>query len=303
MAPLASNKVVCLVNGRVHRVSGGDYLENLDPSLQTVIKRDYPEATPHSFICNEHQVKFRLEVLDTLFHLDLQKNFTVNDQLNEELEKANFQIQDVEEQLDAQETVGERAADQVTEFVGSWAFIITYVVILGVWIFLNVTGLFGIEWDKYPFILLNLFLSITAAMQAPLIMMSQNRASDHDRLSAKNDYLVNIKSDRGISALHEKLDHLMMDDQASTMQISKIQTEMLGDIQILLNEVYQQNQDIRERLDDVEDQLDDFEETLDNIEENTDDDEENVQEEKETKTSENKQTDLKIEAKNEPQPI
>ncbi len=285
MAPLASNKVICLVNGRVHRVSGGDYLENLDPSLQTVIKRDYPQAHDHSFICNEHQVKFRLEVLDTLFHLDLQKNFTVNDQLNEELTKANFEIQDVEEQLEAQETLGERAADKVTEFVGSWAFIITYTTILIVWMFLNVTSLLGVVWDKYPFILLNLFLSVTAAMQAPLIMMSQNRASDHDRLSAKNDFLVNVKSDKGIAALHEKLDHLMMDDQASSMQIQKIQTEMLGDIQILLNEVYQQNQDIRERLDDVEDQLDDFEETLDNIEENTDDDDENdVVEQKNSKS-------------------
>ena len=147
--------------------------------------------------------------------------------------------------------------------------------------FVNVTGLFGVEWDKYPFILLNLFLSINAAMQAPLIMMSQNRAAHHDRLSAKNDFQVNVKSEKGVAALHEKLDHLMMDDQASNMQIQKIQTEMLGDIQILLNEVYQQNQDIRERLDDVEDQLDDFEETfdsfeetLDSIEENTDDEEE-----------------------------
>lgn len=274
MPPVSSNKVTCLVNGRVHRVSGGDFLENLDPSLQTVITRDYPEADLHSFICNEHQVKFRLEVLDTLFHLDLQKNFTINDQLNEELEKANFQIQDVEEQLDAQATIGERAADHVTDFVGSWAFIIIYTGILAVWMFLNVSKILGVAWDPYPFILLNLFLSVTAAMQAPLIMMSQNRASDHDRLSAKNDYLVNTKSDKGVSALHEKLDHLMMEDQSSTMQIQKIQTEMLGDIQILLNEVYQQNQDIRERLDNVEDQLDDFEETLDTIEENTDDDEE-----------------------------
>ncbi|MCE2142382.1 DUF1003 domain-containing protein, partial [Streptococcus thermophilus] len=72
---------------------------------------------------------------------------------------------------------------------------------------------------------------------------------------AKNDFQVNVKSEKGVAALHEKLDHLMMDDQASNMQIQKIQTEMLGDIQILLNEVYQQNQDIRERLDDVEDQL------------------------------------------------
>ncbi|CAM3140903.1 DUF1003 domain-containing protein [Lactococcus hircilactis] len=275
MAPLASNKVICLVNGRIHRVSGGDYLENLDPSLQRVIKRDYPNCDSHSFICNEHQVKFRLEVLDTLFHLDLQKNFTVNDRLNEELEKANFEIHDVEEQLEAQETWGEKAADKVTEFVGSWNFILIYTGILLVWMFLNVTGLFfGLEWDKYPFILLNLFLSVTAAMQAPLIMMSQNRAADHDRLTAKNDFQTNIKSEKGVAALHEKLDHLMMDDQTSNMQIQKIQTEMLGDIQILLNEVYQQNQDIRDRLDDVEDQLDDFEETLDNIEENTDDDDE-----------------------------
>ncbi|GBG96450.1 DUF1003 domain-containing protein [Lactococcus termiticola] len=272
---ISSNKAVCLVNGRIHRVSGGDYLENLDPSLQTVITRDYPDVDMHSFICNEHQVKFRLEVLDTLFHLDLQKNFTINDQLNEELEKANFQIQDVEEQLEAQATIGERAADRVTDFVGSWAFIIIYTSILAVWMFLNVSKLLGVAWDPYPFILLNLFLSITAAMQAPLIMMSQNRASDHDRLSAKNDYLVNTKSDKGVRALHEKLDHLMMEDQSSTMQIQKIQTEMLGDIQILLNEVYQQNQDIRERLDNVEDQLDDFEETLDTIEENTDDDDVN----------------------------
>lgn len=273
--PINKNKVVCLVNGRVHRVSGGDFLENLDPSLQTVITRDYPNATAHDFICNEHQVKFRLEVLDTLFHLDLQKNFTVNDRLNEELEKANFQIRDVEEQLEAQETWGEKAADKVTEFVGSWAFIITYLGILIVWMFLNVTGLlFHLEWDRYPFILLNLFLSVTAALQAPLIMMSQNRAADHDRLTAKNDFQVNIKSEKGVAALHDKLDHLMMDDQSSNMQIQKIQTEMLGDIQILLNEVYQQNQDIRERLDDVEDALDDFEESLDNIEENTSDDDE-----------------------------
>lgn len=148
--------------------------------------------------------------------------------LNEELTKANFEIHDVEEQLQTQETIGERVVDKVTEFVGSWAFIITYLGILVVWMFVNVTGLFGVEWDKYPFILLNLFLSITAAMQAPLIMMSQNRAAHHDRLSAKNDFQVNVKSEKGVAALHEKLDHLMMDDQASNMQIQKSKLKCLG---------------------------------------------------------------------------
>lgn len=270
MAQSIANKVPCLVNGRLHRLSGGDFLGNLDDSLQVVIRRDYPDSDEHSFICNEHQVKFRLEVLETLFNLDLQKNFLVNDQLNEELIKANYEIKDVEEQLESQATWGERAADTVSDFVGSWPFIIIYVSILAIWMFLNVTKfLFGVAWDPYPFILLNLFLSITAALQAPLIMMSQNRASDHDRLTAKNDFQTNIKSERGISALHEKLDHLMMDDQSSNMKIQKIQTEMLGDIQILLNEVYQQNQDIRERLEDVEDAVDDLDEQLDNIEDLT----------------------------------
>ena len=228
--PINKNKVVCLVNGRVHRRSGGDFLENLDPSLQTVIMRDYPEATSHDFICNEHQVKFRLGVLDTLFHLVLQKNFTVNDLLNEELTKANFEIHDVEEQLQTQETIGERVADKVTVFVGSWAFILTYLGILVVWMFVNVSGIFGVEWDKYPFILLNLFLSITAAMQAPLIMMSQNRQEEKDRERAKKDYMINLKSELEIRMLDDKIDHLVMHQQQELIEIQKVQIEMMNDI-------------------------------------------------------------------------
>ena len=122
-------------------------------------------------------------------------------------------------------TIGERVADKVTEFVGSWAFILTYLGILVVWMFVNVSGIFGVEWDKYPFILLNLFLSITAAMQAPLIMMSQNRAAHHDRLSAKNDFQVNVKSEKGVAASMKNLTIWWWMIQASNMQIQKIQTE------------------------------------------------------------------------------
>ncbi|SUN68713.1 membrane protein [Streptococcus infantarius] len=95
---------------------------------------------------------------------------------------------------------------------------------------LNVLKPFGIVFDKYPFILLNLVLSTLAATQAPLIMMSQNRASDYDRLQAKNDYNVNKVSEEGIRLLHTKLDHLVQQDQSDLLEIQKLQTEMLASL-------------------------------------------------------------------------
>jgi uncharacterized membrane protein len=95
---------------------------------------------------------------------------------------------------------------------------------------LNVVKPFGIAFDKYPFILLNLALSTLAAIQAPLIMMSQNRASDYDRLQAKNDYNVNKVSEEGIRLLHTKLDHLVQQDQSDLLEIQKLQTEMLASL-------------------------------------------------------------------------
>ena len=92
---------------------------------------------------------------------------------------------------------------------------------------LNVVQPFGIAFDKYPFILLNLVLSTLAAVQAPLIMMSQNRASDYDRLQARNDYHVNKQSKEEIRLLHEKIDHLVQQDQSDLLTIQKLQTEML----------------------------------------------------------------------------
>lgn len=95
------------------------------------------------------------------------------------------------------------------------------------WMGLNVVQPFGIAFDKYPFILLNLVLSTLAAVQAPLIMMSQNRASDYDRLQARNDYHVNKQSKEEIRLLHEKIDHLVQQDQSDLLTIQKLQTEML----------------------------------------------------------------------------
>ena len=123
--------------------------------------------------------------------------------------------------------VRQKVADEVARFGGSWTFILSFVAFMAIWMGLNVVQPFGIAFDKYPFILLNLALSTLAAVQAPLIMMSQNRASDYDRLQARNDYHVNTQSKEEIRLLHEKIDHLVQQDQSDLLTIQKLQTEMI----------------------------------------------------------------------------
>ncbi len=133
----------------------------------------------------------------------------------------------VEEQL----TRGQRAADVVARVVGSWRFIITQSILLSIWAFLNVVAWFY-HWDPYPFILMNLLLSLQAAYTAPMIMMSQNRKADRDRLEAHNDYLINLKAEEEIRAI---LDHLVAQDQA-LMHIAE------GEIRTILDHLATQDQ-------------------------------------------------------------
>jgi len=105
-------------------------------------------------------------------------------------------------------TFGQRIADKVASFGGSWTFIIIFGVILAVWVILNSTALLRDHFDPYPYILLNLFLSMIASVQAPVIMMSQNRLSSKDRLKSDLDYEVNLKAELEVAHLHRKVDHI-----------------------------------------------------------------------------------------------
>jgi uncharacterized membrane protein len=113
---------------------------------------------------------------------------------------------------------GDRLADHVASFGGSWTFLIAFAVVLAAWVSLNTYILAGRAFDPYPYILLNLFLSMLAAVQAPIIMMSQNRLAAKDRLQAAHDYEVNLKAEIEILALHEKLDELRNKDMAELIK-------------------------------------------------------------------------------------
>lgn len=127
-------------------------------------------------------------------------------------------------------TFGQKIADKVATFGGSWTFIISFGVFILIWILLNVFWLLNKGFDPYPFILLNLILSCLASLQAPVIMMSQNRQEEKDRERAKKDYMINLKSEVEIRTLHEKIDHLMIHQQQELVEIQKVQIEMMSDI-------------------------------------------------------------------------
>jgi uncharacterized membrane protein len=127
----------------------------------------------------------------------------------------------VNQEFDQQLTLGERLADRVASIGGSWGFITAFCVFIVIWVLLNAAFLAdfgGSAFDPYPFVFLNLMLSLLAAIQAPVIMMSQNRQADKDRMAAGHDYEVNLKAEFEIASLHEKLDNIRAHELAQIME-------------------------------------------------------------------------------------
>jgi uncharacterized membrane protein len=149
---------------------------------------EFIDKHPHAAIDLLTVVGRRLRATDELLRTHVSRNVNV----------------EAQEQM----TLGERVADQVASFGGSWTFILIFAVVMLIWVILNSAALFVRHFDPYPYILLNLFLSMIAAIQAPVIMMSQNRQAAKDRLQADQDYQVNLKAELEVAQLHSKLDHL-----------------------------------------------------------------------------------------------
>ncbi|HWQ35466.1 MAG TPA: DUF1003 domain-containing protein [Blastocatellia bacterium] len=134
---------------------------------------------------------------------------------------------DVMREFDAQLTFGERLADRVAGFGGSWTFILLFIAFLIGWMIFNSLVLARHAFDPYPYILLNLVLSCLAALQAPVIMMNQNRAAEKDRMQAQNDYEVNVKAELEILQLQEKLNELREHDWVALVEMQQRQIELL----------------------------------------------------------------------------
>jgi len=199
-------------------------------SILNLIQKEHPLFSHDSHLSISELNLFRKKHISEYLSKELGK-------LTEKEEKVLTSITDnttLSDKIDGEDqqilTFGQKIADKVASFGGSWTFIISFGIFIFLWIGLNMFWLVNKGFDPYPFILLNLILSCLAALQAPVIMMSQNRQEEKDRERAKNDYMINLKSELEIRTLHEKIDHFVMDQQQELLEIQKTQIEMLTDI-------------------------------------------------------------------------
>lgn len=217
------------LSGKEYAISeriSGEIVRN---SILALIQKDYPAFTANQYLSvselNFYREKYISDYLQqqvgelTALEKTVLETITEHDTLADKVDEDSAVL-----------TFGQRVADKVATFGGSWTFILSFGGFLFIWIGCNVLFLHNRGFDPYPFILLNLLLSCLAALQAPIIMMSQNRQEEKDRERSKKDYMVNLKSELELRILHEKLDHLIMHQQQQLLQIQKIQIDMMNDI-------------------------------------------------------------------------
>lgn len=205
-------------------------VSELDRNLQEFILTSNENLSVQSFLSSTDLLNFRIQHINYMLEKEVPISKQFNHELKHKIRTEQIQIKNVNDTLKIKETFGQRVADGIAKFGGSWTFIILFVLVLATWITLNTLPLFFEPFDKFPYILLNLALSCLAAIQAPIILMSQNRQSDRDRVEADNDYEVNVKSEVEIQLLHEKIDYLMETKWQHLVELQQLQIELLQKI-------------------------------------------------------------------------
>jgi uncharacterized membrane protein len=198
--------------------------------IESLIQMEFPRWTDKNRICRNDYNKYRNTYITKIIQdetgriQELKTDVLKSINQNEIITSNNNVL--------AKEVLkpGDLISDKVAKFGGSWRFIISFFIVLLAWILINTCLILKKPFDPYPFILMNLILSCIAAIQAPVIMMSQNRQEKKDRARSENDYKINLKSEIEIRTLHEKVDHLLLDQWSKMMNIQEIQIEILEEI-------------------------------------------------------------------------
>jgi uncharacterized membrane protein len=202
--------------------------EHVRPPVISVILKEYPEWSASGFICRPDLNHFREAYFEDLIETDKGELSAIETEVIKSLaEEQEMLSKNINLEFDRALTVGERIADKVAEFGGSWRFILCFAAFLVVWISINSIALWQQPFDPYPFILLNLILSCLAAVQAPVIMMSQNRLEAKDRLRAEHDYRVNLKAELEIRHIIVELDQLVTHQWQRLLEIQRLQMELI----------------------------------------------------------------------------
>jgi uncharacterized membrane protein len=194
------------------------------------IRREHPDWLADQPICFACLNRFRADHFRRLLQEEKGELSSLEEQVIHSLREQESISSNVNEQFDRQLTLGERLSDRLADFGGSWSFLIIFFLILVLWLVINSVLLAQRPFDPYPFILLNLILSCLAAVQAPIILMSQKRLEAKDRLRSEHDYRVDLKAELEIQLLHTKVDQLLTHQWQRLLEIQELQMELLEEV-------------------------------------------------------------------------
>ncbi len=200
------------------------------PAIINLIQKVHPEVIETGYICYDDLNIFRNKYIQQMMEDEKGELTELEQSVIQSFKDNEILTRNIDAEYEGKLKTGERIADKIATYGGSWKFIITFAIILTIWVIVNsVVPLFR-PFDPYPFILLNLVLSCLAAIQAPVIMMSQNRQESKDRARSEHDYQINLKAELEIRNLHQKIDHLLTHQWERLVQIQQVQLEMMEEL-------------------------------------------------------------------------
>lgn len=218
------------ISGKKFRKRDLVRVDDLRPTLANRIHADHPDLPRGARISRQELARYRMLLMEELLQQEHGEFTELDRQVVESIARQDTISENSEEEFDEHRTFGERVSDHLASFGGSWWFLLSFAGVLMVWVSLNLVMGATRAFDPYPFILLNLVLSCIAAIQAPVIMMSQKRQEAKDRLRALGDYRVNLKAELEVRHLHEKLDYLISRQWQRLAEMQQMQLETMHEL-------------------------------------------------------------------------
>ncbi len=204
--------------------------QDIREGIFNLIKSEHPEFGPDSYISLSELNHYRRAYLSALIIQEKGELALIDKDVLDAITNNSILSENIQEIIESELTFGQKFADKVAAFGGSWTFIIAFFSFILIWMFINIWLFTTRPFDPYPFILLNLILSCIAAIQAPIIMMSQNRQEQKDRQQSEHDYKINLKAELEIQLLSEKIDHLLVHQNKKLLEIQEVQIDYLEDL-------------------------------------------------------------------------
>jgi uncharacterized membrane protein len=220
----------CSVCGRTMEPDDGLSSHMVRDSVLELIQRDHPGWQSGGMVCGDDLRRYRMELVEDMLAAERGGLSELDAEVVSALKQQELLTADVNKEFDERVTPGQWVADRIARFGGSWGFILGFAAVLAAWIFVNSTALLAGHFDPYPYILLNLVLSCLAAIQAPVIMMSQNRQEAKDRLRSEHEYRVNLKAELEVRHLGARFDLLLGRQWRHLMEIQQVQMDLMEEI-------------------------------------------------------------------------